>query len=62
MEDVYIIRCLRIHWLSWLDYMERFKQNRLYECVSRLEKYADIIRMIIYFELGSDVSTRLFGE
>lgn len=42
--------------------MERFKQNRLYECVSRLEKYADIIRMIIYFVLGSDVSTRLFGE
>lgn len=42
--------------------MERFKQNRLYECVFRLEKYADIIRMTIYFELGSDVSAHLFGE
>lgn len=62
MEDVYIMRCLRIHWLSWLDYMELFKQNRLYECDFRLEKYADIIRMTIYFELGSDVSAHLFEE
>lgn len=42
--------------------MERFKQNKLYECAFRLEKYADIILMTVYFELGSDVSTRLFGE